>query len=61
MERFIVTVEGHGWSDFEEIELPGLPQIGEPVDTQYGTLPVVETSAAPDGSPYAGKIVCRLP
>jgi hypothetical protein len=61
MDRFIVSVEGIGWSDVEEIELPRLPNVGEPVDTQYGTLPVAETAAAPEGGPYVGKIICRLP
>jgi hypothetical protein len=60
LQRFVVTIEGHGWSDFDEIELPRLPEVGEPIDTKYGTLPVAETSASPGDSPYAGKIVCRM-
>jgi hypothetical protein len=61
VQRFIVTVEGPSWTTVEEIELPGLPQVGEPIDTQYGTLLVAETSAAPGDSPHSGAIVCRMP
>jgi len=51
----------HGWSDFEEIELPGLPGEGEPVDTKFGTLLVESAEKTPDGEKYDGKIVCRMP
>jgi hypothetical protein len=34
IQRFIITIEGPGWSDFEEIELPRLPSEGDPVDTK---------------------------
>ena len=61
MERFIVSIEGAGWSETEEIELPRLPQVGEPLQTNYGTLLVAETEPAPPSGPYAGKITCRMP
>ena len=61
MERFIVSVEGSRWVTIEHIELPRLPQVREPVDTQYGTLLVTETAPAPEDGAYDGKIVCRMP
>ena len=61
IEKFIITIEGHGWSDFEEIELPQLPVEGEPVDTKFGTLLVESAERSPGGEKYDGKIVCRMP
>ena len=61
IQRFIVTIEGHGWSDFEEIELPQLPSEGEPIDTKFGTLPVESAEKTQDAEKYDGKIVVRLP
>lgn len=58
MARFIVSVEGPGWQTSEVIELPRLPEVGDPIETQYGTLLVAEALATP-GEQYAGKIVCR--
>jgi hypothetical protein len=60
IQRFIITIEGPGWSDLEEIELPRLPSKGEPVDTKFGTL-LVERSEPTPGTEYDGKIVCRMP
>jgi hypothetical protein len=59
VKRFIISVEAPGWTTIEAVELPRLPQIGEPIETQYGTLLVAETEATPKGGEYAGKIVCR--
>jgi hypothetical protein len=57
----MIMVEGSGgWTDTEVIELPGPPQVGEPIETRYGTLVVAEVQAAPEGGLYAGKIVCRM-
>jgi len=61
IQRFIVTIEGHGWTDSEEIELLQLPSEGEPVDTKFGTLPVERVEKTPDREKYDGKIFCRLP
>jgi hypothetical protein len=61
MQRFIITIEGEGWSDFEEIELPRLPSEGEPVDTKFGTLLVESAEQAPEAEKYDGKILCRMP
>jgi len=60
MEKFVLVVEGPGWETFENVELPRLPEIGDAIETQYGTLPVIETTATPEGE-HDGKIVCRMP
>jgi hypothetical protein len=60
IQRFIITIEGPGSSDFEEIELPRLPSAGEPVSTKFGTLLVERTEPTPSEE-YGGKIVCRMP
>ena len=60
MARFIVSVEGPSWQTSEVIELPRLPDVGDPIETQYGTLLVAEAVATPGGQ-FAGKIVCRTP
>ena len=60
MNRFIVSVEAPSWQTSEIVELPRLPEVGDPIETQYGTLLVVETEAT-SGGQYAGKIVCRMP
>jgi hypothetical protein len=61
IQRFIITIEGHGWSDFEEIELAQLPSEGEPVDTKFGTLLVERAEQTPEADKYDGRIVCRMP
>jgi hypothetical protein len=61
LKRFILTVEGPNLEDLEEIELPSLPQEGEPIETRFGTCVIVRTEALPDGSPHDGRIVCRMP
>jgi hypothetical protein len=61
MQQFIVTIEGHGFTDLEEIELPRLPANGDPVDTKYGTCVVTDTEPLSDNDRFEGRIVCRLP
>lgn len=61
MQQFILTVEGRGFEELDEIELPRLPQEGDPIETKLGTCLVVRTESAADGSNYDGRIVCRLP
>jgi hypothetical protein len=61
IQRFIITIEGHGWSDFEEIELLKLPSEGDPIDTKFGTLRVESAEQTPEAYKYDGKIVCRMP
>jgi hypothetical protein len=58
--RFIVTIEGPGWTDVEDVELPRLPDEGESLETKFGTLLVVQAEEAPDLGAYAGKIVVRM-
>ena len=61
IQRFIITIEGPGWSDFEEIELLRLPSEGEPVETKFGTLLVERAEQTPEAEKYDGRIVCRMP
>lgn len=61
LQRFIVVVEGLPLDEFEEIELPQLPDEGEPIETRYGTCVVTGTEPAAEGAQHAGKIVCRMP
>lgn len=61
MQQFIVTIEGHGFTDVEELELIELPAVGEPLETKYGTCIVTATEPTPGNESFDGKIVCRLP
>jgi hypothetical protein len=54
-------VEGPNLEDLEEIELPSLPQEGDPIETRFGTCVVVRTESVADGSGHDGKIICRMP
>jgi hypothetical protein len=59
--RFIVTIEGPGWTEVEDIEMPRLPDEGESLETKFGTMLVAHAEEAPDLAAYAGRIVCRFP
>ena len=61
IKRFMITIETPDWKDVQDVELPRLPEIGETIETKYGTCLVTETDASPGPGPYAGKIVCRMP
>jgi len=61
MQQFIVTIEGHGFTYVEEIELIRLPVDGDPLQTQYGTCIVTATEPLTDHDRYEGKITCRIP
>jgi hypothetical protein len=61
LKQFILTVEGPNLEDLEEIELPGPPQEGDPIETRFGTCVVVRTESVADGSGHDGKIICRMP
>lgn len=61
MQHFTVTIEGPGWKDFDDIELPGLPGEGDRIETRYGTCLVVHAELIPDDERYDGQIVCRMP
>jgi hypothetical protein len=37
MRRFIITIEGPSFEDVDNVELPGPPQPGEPIETRLGT------------------------
>jgi hypothetical protein len=60
VQHFTVTIEGPGWTDFDEVELPGPPSEGEPIETKFGTCIVVEANLEAS-TEHDGKIVCRLP
>ena len=61
MKRFIVTIEGPGWQDLQDVELPELPPEGDTIETRYGTGFVTGAELLPDSGEHAGKIVVRLP
>jgi hypothetical protein len=61
MQSFIVTIEGPGWTETDEVELLGLPDDGEPIETKVGTCVVTHTEPLPSSERHDGRIVCRLP
>ena len=61
IKRFMIRIEAPTWEDFEDVELPRLPVVGETIQTKYGTCLVTQTDTSPSTAPYQGKIVCRLP
>ena len=58
--RFTVTIEGTGWADVQQLELPRLPREGELIETKYGTCQVTHSEATPEAEPVAGQIVCSI-
>jgi hypothetical protein len=60
IQKFIVTIEGPGWKDLQDFELPRLPDEGEPIETKYGVCLVTHVEPTPDMKRYDGKIICRL-
>ena len=61
MLRLIVTIEGPGWTDLDEVELAALPDEGEPIQTKFGLCLVTHAEAVPNDDRHDGRIVCRLP
>jgi hypothetical protein len=61
VQRFIVTIQGPGWEDVLDAEMPRPPDEGAPIETQYGTCIVTSVESLPDDAKHDGKIVCRLP
>jgi hypothetical protein len=59
LHRFIITIEGPGWTELDEVELQGPPDEGDPIETKVGTCVVIEAELPP--SAEHGKIICRLP
>ena len=60
MQRFIVTIEGPGWTDVDEVELPRPPNDGDTIETKFGICVVTNTNLQ-SSAQHDGKIVCRLP
>jgi len=61
VRRYIVTIEGPGFEEVDNVELPAPPEPGEPLETNLGTCIVTRTEPMPADSEYAGRIICRLP
>ena len=59
VHRFIVTIEGHGWTESDVLELLEPPDEGEPIETKLGTCVVTHAELLPNAE--HGTIVCRLP
>jgi hypothetical protein len=57
----MVTIEGPGWEDIQDLELPRAPGEGDALETRYGTCLVTKVDEAADMDKYSGKIFCRLP
>jgi hypothetical protein len=60
VQRFLVTIKGGSWSDFQEVELPRLPDEGELIETKYGTCIVERSEPAEKTERYDGKIICSV-
>jgi hypothetical protein len=60
LQRFTLTIEGPNLHDVYDVELLQLPEVGQPIETRLGSCVVTHAEPSPDGSQYAGKIVCRL-
>lgn len=61
MARFIVTIEGPNFKDVQNIELPKLPNVGDTIETRFGTCLITETESTAGHDDYSGRITCRLP
>jgi hypothetical protein len=61
MKRYLITIEGPGWQDHEELELPRIPAKDDVIETKYGTCLVVRAEASPASEQYDGRIACRVP
>ena len=61
VRRFKVRIEGHGWEDFDEIELLHPPAEGDTFETKLGMCVVTGVDAMPNSQDFAGTIRCRIP
>jgi hypothetical protein len=61
VHRYIITIQAASFESVDNVELPALPQPGEPIETNLGTCIVTSTESMPAESGYSGKIICRLP
>lgn len=59
MQSFTVTIEGEGWADVQNLELPRLPREGELIETKYGTCRVTHSESVVKTEGVDGKIVCK--
>jgi hypothetical protein len=60
MLRFTVTIEGEGWKDVQQLELPRLPREGQLIETKYGTCRVTQSESVAKTEGTDGKIVCSI-
>jgi hypothetical protein len=61
VQQYIITIEGPGFTDVEDVELLRLPEEGDPIETKYGACIVTATEVLPEDRHYAGRISCRMP
>jgi hypothetical protein len=61
VNRYVVTIEGAGFTNTESVELPWPPVTGDPFETTVGTCIVTSVESAGDDPGKPGRIVCRLP
>jgi len=54
MNRYLITIEGSGWEDVEEIELPRIPAEDDVIETKYGTCLVLRAEPSPPNEQYDG-------
>lgn len=59
--RYVIIIQAATFEDLDNVELPTLPQPGDPIETKIGRCIVTSTESMPAGSEYAGKIICHLP
>ena len=59
MHRFIVTIEGHGWTESDELELLQPPDEGDPIETKVGTCVVTHAELLPNAEHGKSSAGCR--
>ena len=60
MDQIMITIDGPNFQDFQEAEVPRLPEEGEPIETKYGTCVVTSVEPLPASDHFAGKVICRM-
>lgn len=60
MLRITVTIEGEGWKDVQQLELPQVPREGQLIETKYGTCQVTHSESVAKTEGVDGKIVCSV-
>jgi hypothetical protein len=56
-----VVIEAPSWKDVQDLELGHAPDVGDTIETRYGTCVVTEVDLTRKAGGRAGTIVCRLP